>query len=111
MSLHSDTPVGIPSPLLEVWMAVNRIGYVRARSTPRPSATDVARAMKMVTIDAAYTLGVEDKVGTIETGKLADFAVLDDDPQAVDPMTIKDIGVVATILGGKVTLTSETRQP
>jgi predicted amidohydrolase YtcJ len=42
---------------------------------------DVARAMKMVTIDAAYTLGVQDKLGTIETGKLADFTVLEADPQ------------------------------
>jgi hypothetical protein len=67
--------------------------------------------MKMVTIDAAYTLGVEDKVGTIETGKFADFVVLDADPQAVEPMAIKDIGVVATILGGKVTLAADTRHP
>jgi predicted amidohydrolase YtcJ len=64
-----------------------------------------------VTVDAAYTLGVDDKVGTIETGKFADFVVLEDDPQAVEPMQIKDIGVVATILGGKVTLTADTRNP
>jgi hypothetical protein len=111
VSLHSDTPVGIPSPLLEVWTAVNRIGFTSGKVHAPAERTDVARAMKMVTIDAAYTLGVEDKVGTIEAGKLADFAVLGDDPQAVDPMAIKDIPVIATILGGKVTLTSETRHP
>jgi hypothetical protein len=72
---------------------------------------DVARAMKMVTIDAAYTLGVQDMLGTIETGKLADFTVLEADPQEVEPMKIKDIGVVATILGGKVTMTADTRNP
>ncbi len=111
VSLHSDTPVGIPSPLLEVWTAVNRIGFTSGKVHAPAERVDVARAMKMVTIDAAYTLGVEDKIGTIEAGKLADFSVLDDDPQAVDPMKIKDIPVVATILGGKVTLTSETRHP
>lgn len=111
LSLHSDTPVGIPSPLLEVWIAVNRIGALSGRTHAPAERVDVARAMKMVTIDAAYTLGVEDKVGTIETGKLADFTVLDEDPQDVDPMKIRDINVVATILGGKVTLTSETRKP
>ena len=26
LSLHSDTPVGVPSPLYEIWTAVNRIG-------------------------------------------------------------------------------------
>ena len=39
VSLHSDTPVGVPSPLLEVWVAVNRIGAIRARCTPRPSGS------------------------------------------------------------------------
>jgi predicted amidohydrolase YtcJ len=111
MSLHSDTPVGIPSPLLEVWTAVNRIGFTSGKVRAPAERVDVARAMKMVTIDAAYTLGVEDKVGTIEAGKLADFAVLGADPLAVDPMAIKDIPVVATILGGKVTLTADTRHP
>lgn len=111
VSLHSDTPVGIPSPLLEVWVAVNRIGALSNKVHAPAERMDVARAMKMITIDAAYTLGVEDKVGTIETGKYADFVVLEDDPQDVDPMKIKDIGVVATILGGKVTMTSETRDP
>jgi predicted amidohydrolase YtcJ len=111
VSLHSDTPVGIPSPLLEVWTAVNRIGFTSGKVHAPAERVDVARAMKMVTIDAAYTLGVEDKVGTIETGKFADFVVLDADPQAVEPMAIKDIGVVATILGGKVTLAADTRHP
>lgn len=111
MSLHSDTPVGIPSPLLEVWIAVNRIGALSGKTHAPAERVDVARAMKMVTVDAAYTLGVDDKVGTIETGKFADFVVLEDDPQAVEPMQIKDIGVVATILGGKVALTADTRNP
>ena len=64
----------------------------------------------MVTIDAAYTLGVDDHIGSIETGKFADFVVLDEDPHDVDPMKIKDIGVVATILAGDVTLTSDDAQ-
>lgn len=74
-------------------------------------AVNVGRAMRMVTIDAAHTLGVEERVGTIETGEFADFAVMETDPQEVDPSTIKDIGVVATILGGRVTASAETRDP
>ncbi|MCV4607863.1 amidohydrolase family protein, partial [Escherichia coli] len=84
------------------WTAVNRIGFTSGKVHAPAERVDVARALKMVTIDAAYTLGVEDKVGTIETGKLADFVVLEEDPQAVDPMAIKDIAVIATILGGNV---------
>lgn len=71
----------------------------------------VEKAMRMVTVDAAYTLGVDDRVGSIETGKFADFVVLDADPREVDPTTIKDIGVVATIVAGQTTLTSKTRDP
>ena len=67
-------------------------------------------AMKMITINAAYTLGVEDKVGSIEAGKFADFAVLNADPQTIPSIKIKDVGVVATILGGKVIPVSETKQ-
>lgn len=112
VSLHSDTPVGVPSPLTEVWTAVNRIGIISGEvHAPAERVTDVAKAMRMVTVDAAYTLGVDDRVGSIETGKFADFVVLEADPQDVDPMTIKDIGVVATILAGEVTLTSDTRDP
>jgi predicted amidohydrolase YtcJ len=112
VSLHSDTPVGVPSPLTEVWTAVNRIGLVSGKvHAPAERVSDVMRAMKMVTIDAAYTLGVNDRVGSIESGKFADFTVLDDDPLEVDPMKIKDIRVHATILAGKPTLTSATRDP
>jgi hypothetical protein len=112
VALHSDTPVGIPSPLLEVWIAVNRVGSQSGKvHAPYERVLDVNRAMKMVTIDAAYALGINDRVGSIEAGKFADFVVLETDPQEVDPLKIKDIPVVATILGGRPTLTSETKTP
>lgn len=112
LALHSDTPVGVPSPLLEVWVAVNRIGELSGKvHAPYERVTDVEKAMRMVTIDAAYLLGVDDRIGSIEAGKFADFVVLEEDPRDVDPMKIKDIGVVATILAGAVTLTADTRSP
>ena len=40
------------------------------------------------------------KTLTLETGKLADMAILSDDPLAVDPMKIKDILVLETIKEG-----------
>jgi hypothetical protein len=45
------------------------------------------------------------------TGKLADFTVLDADPRDVEPMAIRDIPVIATIVGGRVILTADTRKP
>nr|WP_255534723.1 amidohydrolase family protein [Polynucleobacter sp. JS-Polo-80-F4] len=111
-SIHSDAPVAAPDPLKEAWTVVTRRDVYNDGKVWAPaealSATD---AMKMVTINAAYTLGVEDKVGSIEAGKFADFAVLNADPQTVPAIKIKDVGVYATVLGGKVIPVSETKKP
>jgi predicted amidohydrolase YtcJ len=112
-SIHSDFPAGpVSDPLAEVWAAVTRQGLDSGQRRWAPAeALPVAEAMKMVTLHAAYTLGVEDKVGTIEAGKYADFVVLGDDPQTVPAARIKDVPVVATVLGGRVVPVSETRHP
>lgn len=98
-------------PLTEVWSVVNRLGaYTGNKKWAPAEAVSVADAMKMITINAAYTVGIEDKVGTIEPGKYADFAVLGDDPQTVPSIKIKDVPVVATVLGGRVIPVSETKK-
>jgi predicted amidohydrolase YtcJ len=111
VSLHADTPVAPPRPLEEVWIAVNRIGALSGEVRGPGERVSVDKALRMITIDAAYTLGVDDKAGSIETGKLADFTVLDADPREVEPTAIRDVPVIATILGGRVIMTSDTRKP
>ncbi len=109
-SIHSDAPVSAPAPLKEVWSAVTRRDVYNDGKVWAPAeAVSVADAMKMITVNAAYTLGVEDKVGTIEAGKFADFTVLDSDPQVLPAMKIKDVPVFATVLGGKVIPVSTTK--
>jgi hypothetical protein len=111
VSLHADTPVAPPRPLEEVWIAVNRIGELSNEVRGPGERVSVDKALRMITIDAAYTLGVDDRVGSVETGKFADFTVLDADPRDVDPMAIRDIPVIATIVGGRIIMTSDTRKP
>jgi len=111
VSLHADTPVAPPRPLEEVWIAVNRVGALSNEVRGPGERVSVDKALRMITIDAAYTLGVDDRIGSIEAGKLADFTVLDADPREVEPMAIRDIPVIATIVGGRVILTSDTRKP
>ncbi|WP_216227454.1 amidohydrolase family protein [Polynucleobacter sp. UK-Gri1-W3] len=111
-SIHSDAPVSAPVPLKEAWSAVTRKDVYNDGKVWAPAeAVTASDAMKMITINAAYTLGVEDKVGSIEAGKFADFAVLDADPQTIPAIKIKDVGVYATVLGGKVIPASETKKP
>jgi predicted amidohydrolase YtcJ len=59
------------------------------------------------TIDAAYS-GHEDGVkGSIEKGKLADFVILDENLFEIDPLNIKNVRVLKTIIGGKVEFSRE----
>ncbi|MEI8358832.1 MAG: amidohydrolase [Deltaproteobacteria bacterium] len=112
VSLHSDNPVAPPFPLTEAWAAVTRRGLYTGDKLWAPAeAVTPEQAMRMVTIDAAYTLGVEDMVGSIEPGKWADFAVLGDDPLTVPKLGIKNVPVVATVLGGRVIPLSSTKAP
>ncbi len=107
-SLHTDTPVAPPFPLEEVWIAVNRFGLSGTVRGPEERIT-VDQALRMVTIDAAFTLGVENKVGSIAPGKFADFAVLEQDPYEVPREKIRDIKVWGTVVGGKVFPAGEIR--
>jgi hypothetical protein len=107
-SLHADTSVAPPAPLEEVWIAVNRFGLSGQVRGPG-ERVGVDQALRMVTVDAAYTLGVEEKVGSISAGKFADFAVLEEDPYEVPKERIRDIHVWGTIVGGKVFPAAEIR--
>ena len=108
-SLHTDTPVAPPVPLEEVWIAVNRFGLSGNVRGPGERVT-VHQALRMVTIDAAYTLGVEDKIGSIAAGKFADFTVLNEDPYAVPDDKIRDVKVWGTVVGGAKYPAAEIRQ-
>lgn len=103
-ALHSDYPqVVVPMlPLTAVWTVVNRIAEDGKTVVAPGEAISVERALRAITIDAAYILGVEDRIGSLEPGKFADFAILDEDPYAVDPAKLKDVAVWGTALSGKV---------
>ena len=101
-AIHSDAPVTPLSPLFTAWCAVNRISSGGRELGKATEALTVQQALAAVTIGAAYTLKMDHLVGSIETGKYADFAVLDEDPFEVAPNAIKDIPVWGTVVGGRV---------
>ena len=100
-SFHSDMPMAPGQPLFLLWAGVNRItndGNVRG-AEQRVSPLGALRA---VTLDAAYSLRLENQVGSILPGKLANFTILAANPLKVDPVRIKDIPVWGTVQEGRV---------
>ncbi|MEM2447294.1 MAG: amidohydrolase [Candidatus Bathyarchaeia archaeon] len=91
----SDCPVEPISPLLGIWAAVTR-------STFKEESLTMEEALKTYTVNAAYASFDEDKRGTVEVGKFADFTVLSEDPFKVPPEKIRDIRVEMTIVGGRI---------
>ena len=58
-------------------------------------------ALRLITRTGPLITWTEDRKGTLEPGKLADFVVLEDDPLRCDEDRLKDIPVVRTFLGGR----------
>ena len=100
-TLHSDFMVTDPNPLHMIEMAVTRRTWKEPNYVLAPDETiSVESAIRAMTSEAAWQLFSEHEVGSLEAGKLADFVILDTDPRAVDPNTIKDIAVVETWMDG-----------
>jgi predicted amidohydrolase YtcJ len=100
LGIHCDAPVTPLAPLFTAWCAVNRLTSAGRVLGPQERIT-VAQALYAITLGAAYTLKLDHRVGSIASGKLADFAVLEEDPLAVPAESLKDIPVWGTVVGGR----------
>lgn len=92
------------SAMAAIYKAVTRIGHP---GLPPPQweldqRITVERALRLLTIDAAYGTFQEDVKGSIAVGKLADLVVLSDNPLAIPPESLMDISVLMTMVGGQV---------
>ena len=101
MAIHSDAPVTPLGPLFTAWAAVNR-KTASGRTQGNLEKIIVSEALQAITLGAAYTLHLDDEVGSIEVGKKADFAVLEDDPTEVNGEDLRDVRVWGTVQGGRV---------
>jgi predicted amidohydrolase YtcJ len=99
LAVHSDAPVTPMGPLHCAWAAVNRLTE-SGKVLGAHECISVDAALEAITLGPAYTLKMDSEVGSIETGKWADFVILEDDPLSCDPVKLKDIAIWGTVLGG-----------
>ena len=100
VNFHQDAPVVAPNMIQTIWSAVNRITRKGVEIGPEERVS-VYEALQGVTINAAYAYFEENDKGSIETGKLADFVVLKENPLKVEKHKLKDIQVTETIKEGE----------
>ena len=109
LTFGSDWPVAPLSPLEGVYAAVTRRTTDGANPNgwqPQEKIT-VLEALTAYTATNAYAGFEEDRAGTLETGKRADFVVLSEDPRSVDPDALGNIRVLATWIGGESVFRAE----
>ncbi len=88
------------NPITGIYAMVTR--RTEGGDTIGPSqSVDVMEAIRAYTINGAYASFDEDRLGSIEKGKLADMIVLSDDITGVAVEDIRDVKVLATIMDGR----------
>jgi predicted amidohydrolase YtcJ len=100
MAFSSDRPVVSGAPLLGIHSAVNQKTRTGQDYAPQEKITP-EEALRCYTINGAYATFEEKIKGSIEVGKLADLAILAEDLNQIKPERIKDIPIVATMVGGE----------
>lgn len=104
VAMHCDAPVTPLGPLFSMWCAVER-KTAKGHLLGEHERLNIPEALELMTLGAAYTLHLDDKVGSLEVGKYADMVVLDQDLyQLHSGDQLLEVKVKATVLGGKVNL-------
>ena len=103
LSYGTDCPVEDCNPFLNLHQAINRRhqnGEPKDGLYPK-ECVDVETAIDAYTLESAYCEFQENVKGRIKPGYYADLIVLDKDIFTCDPLEIKDILPVLTVVGGK----------
>jgi predicted amidohydrolase YtcJ len=106
---HSDGASTTKHPLRDLYFLVTRkemredgITVCEPPDWFAAEAITVEEALRLMTINAAYALFMEEKVGSLKPGKFADLIILSDNPLTIDPDSLIDLEVLMTMVGGRV---------
>ncbi len=109
VSLAADVPsapLSIDAPLLSVESVITRRDPLNDNSKvfpPGAKGMTLEQAIAAVTINPAWQIRMEDKLGSLEVGKYADLVVLDKNLFEIDPTEISEVNVMMTMMDGKFT--------
>lgn len=104
LAFGSDAPVESPNPFLGIHAAVTRR---RADGSPgsdgwyQKQRLSLQGALDGFTRGPAYVAGMEDRLGQLAPGYLADLIVLDEDPFEIDAHELRNVKPAATMVGGE----------
>ncbi len=98
----------VPTSLFHpIWQAVTRTDRATGQAIAPEQGISREDALRAATIEGAYLTMTEKDKGSIEVGKLADFAILSADPLTVPEDQLADIAAEMTIVGGRVVYPQE----
>jgi predicted amidohydrolase YtcJ len=101
----SDVPVTPIAPWWGIWALVARQEMQTGHVLAPEERVSILQALEMYTRNPAY-IGFEEKQkGSLESGKLADFVVVDRDVLRVPTDQLKDVQVLKTFVGGELVYT------
>ena len=104
IAFGSDWSVSTASPWAQIEAAIRRIDPLDDDATEvlvPEERISLEEAIAAFTIHAAFVNHHEDETGSIETGKLADLVVLDQNLFEIDPASISNTAAILTLLGGR----------
>jgi len=103
LAFGSDVPVESPNPFMGVAAAITREGPDGQPFGGWQPQERVGRQVALAgfTTDAAYAGFAEDRIGSLEPGKRADFVLVDVDPLESTPAQLRATKVIETWIGGE----------
>jgi len=110
VAIATDYPVTELNPFVNMEAGITRMDPHgnNTDTLGAEQAITVAQAIKAYTLNPAYILGWEKEIGSLETGKLADMVVLEQNPFEVASADISEIKVLKTLLSGEVIFDANT---
>lgn len=101
VTFHTDNPATPIGPFRAMRTAITRLPQGSDTPINMENALSREDALKALTTNAAWQLGLEDEVGSLTPGKLADLVILNDNPATIAAENLTDIEVQETWIGGK----------